>query len=103
MSQAATLFQPGDPAPPPTPLAPHRWSPGNFVLAALTRSSALAIVLMAALLVGVLTYAAMPSMRRFGAAFLIGTEWRPNELERPRLGPDGKMVMQDGETVIDTV
>jgi phosphate transport system permease protein len=68
-----------------------------------TRGSAAAVLIMLAALVGVLTWSAMPSIRTFGAGFLVSSEWRPNELERPMKGPDGKVVMQDGEVVTETV
>ncbi len=54
-------------------------------------------------LVVVLATAAMPSIRTFGAGFLVSSEWRPNEIERPKHGPDGKIVLEDGETVMETI
>ena len=71
------------------------------VLLLLTRGSALAIVLMLLSLVLVLARAAVPSIRTFGARFITSSEWRPNELEQPKRGPDGKLVMEDGEIVME--
>jgi phosphate transport system permease protein len=51
----------------------------------------------------VLLIAAVPSIRTFGPGFLVSSEWRPNELEVPRRTPDGKVVIEDGETVMQTI
>jgi phosphate transport system permease protein len=93
-------------APPPaTPAArrARRTRPGDLLFGILTRASAAAVLLMLLTLVAVLTYAAIPSIRAFGPGFITSTEWRPNELERPRRGPDGNVVIEDGETVMETV
>src|SRR5688572_6263605 len=59
---------------------------------------------MLASLLLVLTVAAMPSIRNYGWAFLVGTDWRPNVIERPLRGPDGKLVRDaDGEVVMETL
>lgn len=76
---------------------------GDAALRWLARGSAVVIVLMLASLLWVLTDAALPSIRAFGWSFLTSTEWRANELERPRKGPDGKVLMEDGEVVIETL
>jgi phosphate transport system permease protein len=76
---------------------------GDSVLGVLTRGSAAGVVLMLAALVAVLTISAVPSLRAFGTSFLVSREWRPNEIERPKLGPDGKVVIEDGEVVIETM
>lgn len=76
---------------------------GDFVLAALTRGSAILILAMLVTLVGVLVVAAWPSIKAYGLHFLVSTEWRANELEVPVLGPDGKILIEDGETVTRTV
>lgn len=81
----------------------RRWLNGDRILAGLTRSSAVCIVLMLGALVTVLAVAAAPSVRQFGAEFLVRGEWRPNELEVPLRGPDGKVVIEDGEVVTQTV
>jgi phosphate transport system permease protein len=67
------------------------------------RSSAIVVLLMLAALVAVLAKSAVPSVTQFGAKFLVTTEWRPNELERPVKGADGKVKIVDGETVTETV
>ena len=77
---------------------------GDFVLRAVTGLSALTIILMLAALLVVLFLAALPSIRTYGAAFLVGTDWRPNVIERPLRGPDGKLVRdEDGEMVMETL
>jgi phosphate transport system permease protein len=85
------------------PRRPRSRGLGDLALAVTAHGSALLVFLMAAFLVGVLAFAAAPSFKRFGPAFLVGTEWRPNELERPKLGPDGKMVIKDGESVMEII
>jgi len=75
----------------------------DTVLSWLTRGSSLAILGMLVTLLVVLTIAAVPSMKAYGLSFLTSSEWRPNELEQPRRGPDGKVVMEDGELVIETL
>ena len=45
---------------------------------------------MLACLVVVLTASAIPSVRQFGVHFLVSQDWRPNEVEQPKKGPDGK-------------
>src|SRR5438874_4984451 len=76
---------------------------GDLILGLSTRASAVGVLLMLLALVAVLTSAAMPSVRTFGFSFLFTSEWRPNDIERPRIGPDGKVVMEDGETVLETL
>lgn len=67
------------------------------------RASGLLVMLMLASLVVVLTMAAWPSFKTFGPGFLTSTDWRPNELERPRRNEAGQLVIEDGETVMDVV
>lgn len=76
---------------------------GDLVLGVLTRGSAIGVILMLVSLVSVLTYSAVPSMTTFGPGFLVSSEWRPNELERPKLDAAGKVVMEDGEVVMETI
>lgn len=83
--------------------AKRRLLDADLVLRRLAQASGIVILLMVGLLVGVLFYSAIPSIRAFGASFLYTTEWRPNELEVPKLGPDGKVIIEDGETVTVTV
>ncbi len=79
------------------------WFSADRVLGVLTRGAALSIIVMLALLVGVLVYSAWPSVKAFGLHFVTGMEWRPNALERPKLGLDGKVLIEDGETVMETI
>lgn len=67
------------------------------------RASAAIIVLMMTSLVVVLGLAAVPSMRAFGPGFLIATQWRPNELERPMRDALGKVILEDGEVVTQII
>ena len=77
---------------------------GDFVLRAVTGLSALTIILMLVALLVVLTVAAMPSIRAYGFKFLYSTDWRPNVIERPLRGPDGKIVRdEDNEPVMETL
>lgn len=79
---------------------------GRWLDAALrwaARGSAAVILLMLASLLAVLFWSSVPSMRAFGLGFLVGTEWRVNTLERPLVGPDGRVVIQDGEVVMETI
>jgi phosphate transport system permease protein len=76
---------------------------GDVVLGFLTRGSAVTILAMLGALTTVLLIAALPSIKTFGPAFLVRSEWRANELERPMIGPDGKVVIRDGEVVTETL
>lgn len=74
------------------------------LLHGLTAGAAAGILLLLAALVMVLLLAAMPAIREFGFAFLVETEWRPNELEVERRTADGKLVFdEDGEQVYDKI
>jgi phosphate transport system permease protein len=85
------------------PVVRRRGRRGDFMLGLATRGSAVGVLLMLAALVAVLSYAALPSARTFGWSFLFTSDWRPNELERPKIGPDGKVVIVDGEVVTETI
>ena len=96
------------PAPPQAPItlarARRRLLSADVVLRLLTGGAAAVILAMLLALVGVLTWAAMPSIRHFGFAFLVGTDWRPNAVERPLRDAQGKLVRDaDGETVMETL
>lgn len=78
-------------------------SRADLVLALLTRAGAATVLLMLLSLIGVLLYAAWPSIREFGASFITSTQWRPNVVERPAVGPDGKVLFEDGEMVMETL
>src|SRR3954471_15036469 len=66
---------------PPLRSIARGWFGADRMLCTLTQGSAAIVLLMMAALVIVLTVAAIPSMKAFGAKFLVGTTWRPNELE----------------------
>lgn len=76
---------------------------GDKILGSLVHASAGVVLLMMITLLAVLFTAAVPSIKQFGASFLVSTEWRPNELERPMRGPDGKILFEDGEMVVETI
>jgi len=58
---------------------------------------------MMASLVIVLTLAALPSIKMYGLGFLVGTQWRPNEIEREQRDATGAVVMEDGEAVLEII
>jgi phosphate transport system permease protein len=87
----------------PGPRGRARIRAGDLVLGLLTRGSAVLVLAMLGALATVLVSAALPSFREFGPGFLVRTEWRANELEVPKQGPDGKVVIEDGEVVIETL
>jgi phosphate transport system permease protein len=90
------------PEPQRLPSVPRRtW--GDLILGSLVRISAGAVLLMMVALVSVLFVSAVPSMKRFGPAFLVTSEWRPNELEQPKRDANGKIVYEDGEMVMQTI
>jgi phosphate transport system permease protein len=64
------------------------------LLAGLTTAAAATILLMLAALVIVLALAAVPSIRTFGHSFLTSRDWRPNEIEQSRHGPNGEVITQ---------
>ncbi|MGE5608854.1 MAG: phosphate ABC transporter permease subunit PstC, partial [Bacillota bacterium] len=75
----------------------------DAVLSLFTRGSALMIIAMLVGLIWVLTAAAIPSIRAFGWSFITTSDWRPNELQIPKKGPDGKVLLEDGEVVMETL
>jgi phosphate transport system permease protein len=76
---------------------------GDAVLHFAALSGAVCILLMLASLLTILFVAAVPSIRTFGLQFLVTSEWRPNEREVPKRDAEGKIVMEDGETVMETI
>jgi len=77
---------------------------GDIVLSFAARASALTVLLMLAVLMVVLFHSALPSVKLFGWRFLVTSDWRPNELERPMVGANGKPVLdEDGAVQIETV
>lgn len=75
----------------------------DFLMANAARAAAVIVLLMLVALLAVLTYAAVPSIKAFGLHFLVSSEWRPNALQVPKVGPDGNVVIEDGETVMQTI
>jgi phosphate transport system permease protein len=75
----------------------------DAALSTLARCSALTIVLMLVALVGLLAVTAWPSIKAHGWSFFVSSEWRPNELEVPQRGANGKVVIEDGEVVMRTI
>lgn len=75
----------------------------DFWLGLLCRASVITILVMLVALLAVLVYAAMPSIKAFGTSFITGTEWRPNALEQPKRDASGHVVIEDGETVMETL
>jgi phosphate transport system permease protein len=73
----------------------------DFVLRTLATSAALCVLLMLAALIAVLAYAAVPSVKAFGAHFLVGTTWRANELTFYKRDAKGRMLDDDGHVTGD--
>jgi phosphate transport system permease protein len=77
----------------------HRFG-SDALMGTLVRAGACAVLLMMVSLVSVLLYAAAPSMKTFGAKFLVTGTWRPNELETFKRDAQGKMMKdEDGEPI----
>jgi phosphate transport system permease protein len=76
---------------------------GEVGMKMLSRDAGIFVLGMLAALLIVLTVAAMPSIRTFGFSFIVTRDWRPNELEVPKKGPDGKVIIEDGEVVTETI
>src|SRR4051794_9417673 len=70
----------------------RRWLGSDAVVGFFVRVGAYAVLLMLASLVGVLLYAAAPSMKTFGGKFLVTKTWRPNELETFKRDALGKLI-----------
>ncbi len=81
----------------------NRLFSADRVMRILTFGSALCILLMLGALLFVLFSSALPSIREFGMGFLTSSEWRPNELYIPVKGSDGKVQLEDGEVVMQTI
>jgi len=72
------------------------------VTALVARLSGLSILVSLVVLIGMLLWAAWPSIQEFGLGFLIETEWRPNELQIPVRDAEGLLVYdENGEQVYD--
>jgi phosphate transport system permease protein len=86
---------------PPLRSIARGWFGADRMLCTLTQGSAAIVLLMMAALVVVLTVAAIPSMKAFGAKFLVGTTWRPNELELIKRNAAGRPVDEQGNVTTD--
>lgn len=76
---------------------------GDAILEYAAKAGAVCILLMLVALLIILTMAAAPSIRTFGWNFIVSSQWRPNELEQPKRGPDGNIIFVDGEMVTETL
>lgn len=76
---------------------------GDAALGWACRLSAAIVFLMLISLIAVLVHSAWPAIRQFGFGFLVSTEWRVNEIERPLRDAAGKIVLRDGEPVMETL
>lgn len=76
---------------------------GDAALGWACRLSAAIVFLMLISLIAVLVHSAWPAIRQFGFGFLVSTEWRVNEIERPLRDAAGKVVLRDGEPVMETL
>lgn len=108
-TSAAPVSSTGVAGAPPEHL-PYRPAPrrrtylSDKVLELLTVGSAVVIFVLLAALVSVLVYAAIPSFKTFGLAFLVHSEWRPNELERFKRDAQGRVEKDsDGEPITETI
>jgi phosphate transport system permease protein len=73
------------------------------VMVGLARVGAISLIMMLVVLLAVLFTAAWPSIKTFGWHFPFGTQWRPNELNVPARDAAGHVIIEDGETVIETI
>ena len=87
----------------PLPLLSRRRASGDAMLRWMATGASLTVVLMLAALVTVLFLAAWPAIKEFGFKFLVGSEWRANELEVPVRDAAGHIVQEDGETKTQTI
>jgi phosphate transport system permease protein len=107
MAESAASMTIGSP-PPAAPLPslfrqPRLWS-NDAALHFLARAAAVSILLMLGSLLVVLAVAAAPSIKQFGGKFLVGSDWRPNELEVQKRDAQGHLVTDaDGEPVTDKI
>jgi phosphate transport system permease protein len=76
---------------------------GDAILGGLARASAGMVVLMLVVLLGVLLARAVPSVKEFGFGFLVSSQWRPNEVDRPMRDAAGKVIMEDGEVKTEKI
>ncbi|MBX3358766.1 MAG: phosphate ABC transporter permease subunit PstC [Phycisphaeraceae bacterium] len=81
----------------------RRLRAADAALTAFARGCGVAIIVMLVALIAVLTVNSVPSIRRFGWSFIVSSEWRPNEIERPLRDEAGRPVIEDGEVVTEVV
>lgn len=81
---------------------------GDAVLRTLSTGAAVCVLIMLGSLVAILTYAAVPSIKAFGAHFLVNSTWRPNSIEVYKrdakghlLDEEGKITHDQSEAVVD--
>ena len=67
------------------------------------RGAAVTILLMLVLPLAVLVRQAWPAMSAYGASFLVTSTWRANELEQPARDAAGKILIVDGQTVMNVL
>jgi len=79
------------------------WPKADTWLSLVVHLAAGLILAMLASLLVVMVPSARMSFREFGWSFLIRSDWRPNEIERPKRGADGKVLMEDGQVVMETL
>ncbi|HEX5139119.1 MAG TPA: phosphate ABC transporter permease subunit PstC [Planctomycetota bacterium] len=72
-------------------------------MAVTARGMAVLTALILAALIAVLAWTSVPSIRAYGAGFVTGSDWRPNELEVPKRDANGHVIREDGETVKETI
>ena len=100
------LQEPGSGAQPPTGDLTARAGAGNsdFAMRILATAAAVSVLVMLAALVAVLAYAAIPSIKAYRTHFLVGSSWRPNELEVNQRDAKGHIVYDsDGDPVKVTI
>ena len=109
MSQSVTVIQVIEEARPrirawSSIMREKSWWPGaDAWLSILVHGAAALLLVMLASLVIVLLPAAQPSFKEFGWSFLVKSDWRPNEIERPKRGADGKVLIEDGQVAMETL
>src|SRR4051812_17990376 len=80
------------------------WWPGiDSWLSIVVHSAAVLLLGMLGSLLVVMAPAARMSFKEFGWSYLLKSDWRPNEIERPKRGADGKVLMEDGQVVMETL
>ena len=94
MSQAGTM------SPESLRAARPAWAGLDWILHGLARMAGAVVLLMLASVVLVLFTASAPSMKAFGWRFLTSSTWQPNELEQPKIGPDGNVVLDEDKSPV---